>query len=123
MMENQNDYIKKVQESYVPQERTKLDELKELDKKVKRFPKVFSCLFGVIAALVLGVGMCLAMNVIGTSYMSPTVLTAVGVVIGCVGILLCIVNYFIYHAILKSRKKKYGSQIISLGNELLNQDN
>lgn len=122
-MENQDKYITKVRDNYVPRERTKLDELKELDKRVKLFPSVFAYIFGSIAALILGVGMCLAMQVIGASIMSSTALMAAGVVIGCIGIILCIANYHLFKAILKSRKRKYGSRIVALSNELLNKEN
>lgn len=122
-MENQDKYIARVRDRYVPRERTKLDDLKELDKRVKLFPSVFAYIFGSIAALILGVGMCLAMKVIGASLMSNTALMVAGVIIGCAGIALCIANYFIYNAILKARKSKYGSQIIAISNELLNKEN
>lgn len=122
-MENQNKYVRKIRDSYTPREHTKFDELKKLDKKVKLFPSVFACVFGSVAALVLGTGMCLAMEVIGASLMSPAALMTVGVIVGCVGIALCIANYFIYKAMLNSRKKKYGARIVALGNELLNEEN
>lgn len=122
-MENQNKYIAKVRDNYIPHEHTKLDELKELDRKIKLFPSVFAYISGSIAALILGVGMCLVMKVIGASIMSSTALMVVGVIIGCIGIVLCVANYFIYKAILNSRKKKYGSQIVALSNELLNEGN
>lgn len=121
-MENQIEYVTKVRDSYSPHERTKLDELKELDKKVKLFPSVFAYVFGSVAALILGVGMCLAMKVIGATVMSSTALMALGVIVGCVGIALCIANYYVYKALLKSRKRKYGDKIVSISNELLNKE-
>lgn len=121
-MENQNNYIAKVRDSYMPHTRTKLDELKELDKKVKLFPSVFAYIFGSVGALVLGLGMCLAMKKIGTSVMSAIVSMTVGVIIGCAGITICTVNYYIYKAMLKSRKEKYAAQIITLSNELLHEE-
>lgn len=120
-MENQNEYIARVRNGYVPQEHTKLDELKALDRKARMPALIFAYIFGSVAALVLGVGMCLAMKVIGTSVLSDTVLMTVGVIVGCVGIALCIVNYYIYKAVLTSRKRKYGTRIVALGNELLNE--
>lgn len=122
-MENQNNFITKVRDSYIPQEHTKLDELKELDKKVKLPATVLAYVLGSVAALILGVGMCLAMKVIGTALLSSTALMTVGVIVGCVGIALCIANYYIFKVMLNSRKKKYGEQIIALSNELLNQEN
>lgn len=65
-----------------------------------------------VGALVLGVGMCLAMEVIGS--MMP-----LGIVIGAVGIAMVTANYFLYRAILRSRKKKYAKEIVSLSDELL----
>lgn len=118
----QNEYVTKVRDEYIPHERTKLNELKGLGRKVKLLPSVFAYTLGCIAALIFGTGMCLAMNVIGTSLMSPAVLMTVGVIVGCVGIALGVANYFLYRTALKSRKKKYGEQIIALSNELLNQE-
>ena len=69
-------------------------------------------MFGIVGALVLGVGMCLAMEVIGS--MMP-----LGIVIGVVGIAMVTANYFLYRAILRSRKKKYAKEIVSLSDELL----
>ena len=58
---------------------TKLEQLKALDKKVKVPARVFAYVFGIIGALVLGVGMCLAMEVIGDAMI-------VGIIIGLIGI-------------------------------------
>ena len=119
-MENQDKYVTTIRDQYVPRQHTKLDELKNLDEKVKTPPTVVAYILGTIAALILGVGMCLAMQIIGMSLMSPTILMVVGVIVGVVGIALCVANYFIYKAILKSRKAKYGDRIIKISNELLN---
>ena len=56
--------------------------------------------------------MCLAMEVIGS--MMP-----LGIVIAVVGIAMVTANYFLYRAILRSRKKKYAKEIVSLSDELL----
>ncbi|MDE7330158.1 MAG: dihydropteridine reductase [Clostridia bacterium] len=117
---DQKNYVNQIKENYVPRGRTRLDELKELDGKVKLPPMIISISIGIIAALVLGVGMCLAMKVIGANVLSDTAIMALGVVIGCAGIALCIANYFIYKVILASRKRKYGAQILAISDELLN---
>ena len=119
-MENQNNEITKIRDGYMPRERTKLDELKTLDKKAKTFPSVFAYILGSVAALILGTGMCLAMHVIGAPTLSPVVLTTLGVITGCIGIALCSANYFIYKKMLKSRKAKYRDRILELSEELLN---
>lgn len=108
-------YAEAIRREYEPktEQVTKLEELKALDAKVHRPAAVFAYTFGVIGALVLGVGLCLAMKVIGD-------LMELGIVIGIVGIAMVSVNYLIYRAILKSRKKKYADQVMALSDALLN---
>lgn len=119
-MENNNEQQKIVNEirsSYVPKTRqqSKLEELRALDAKVRRPADIFAYTFGTVGALVLGVGMCLAMKVIGDMF-------ALGVVVGVVGIAMVCANYFLHKGILNSRKKKYADQIMSLSDELLNRE-
>ncbi len=116
-IQTQQTYAEKLRAQYLPPKENKLETLRRLDKKVKRPAKVFSYIFGTVSALVLGAGMCLAMGVIGASV---PVLMPVGIAVGCVGIALCIANYFIYKGILRSRKKRYGAEVLALSDELLN---
>lgn len=104
--------IEKIRASYTGKEITKLDELKKLDKKVKRPAQIFAYVYGSLSSLVLGTGMCLAMKVIGNSM-------ALGVGIGLVGIALTLTTYPIFKAILKRRKNKYAKQIFELSDSLL----
>ena len=105
--------IERIRANYTEKEITKLDELKELDKKVKRPVQIFAYVYGSLSSLVLGTGMCLAMKVIGNSM-------ALGIGIGLVGIALTLTTYPIFKAILKRRKNKYAKQIFELSNSLLN---
>lgn len=107
---------KRIREQYLPKEDGKLQQLKQLDKKVRIPALVFAYTFGIIGALVLGLGMCFAMKVIGDAVW-------LGVLIGLVGIAMVSSNYFIYKAILELRKGKYGAQIIKLSEELLFEQN
>ena len=109
----ENKTVERIRGDYLPAERTKLDELKALDRKVKRPAEIFAYTFGVVGSLVLGTGMCLAMKVIGN--MMP-----LGIGVGLVGIALVTVNYFLYKKILKSRKQKYANEILKLTDDLLN---
>ena len=61
--------------------------------------------------------MCLAMKVIGNG---SALWMALGIVIGCIGILGVSINYPIYKNFLKARKSKYASDIISLAKEIRN---
>ena len=66
-------------------------------------------------ALVLGVGMCLSLNVIGDG---STTFMILGIVIGIVGIAGVTVNYPIYKRILEKSKKKYVADILALAGEI-----
>lgn len=111
-IENEQRTAENIRNSYLPKEATKLDELRRLDKKVTAPAEIFAYIFGVIGTLVLGVGMCLALKVIGGSFVA-------GIVVGIVGIAMISVNYFAYNKLLKARRKKYEKQILALTDELL----
>lgn len=117
-MTNEMNAIERIRASYAEREITKLDELKELDKKVKRPAKIFAYVFGSLSSLVLGTGMSLAMKVLGAnlSFAMP-----LGIGVGILGIMLVSINYPIYKAILKARKNKYSERIFELSDRLLNQ--
>ena len=114
MNTNEKKYVEKTLKSYEEKKTTKLDELRALDKKAKSGANIFAYVFGSIGALVLGLGMCIAMEVILAGNM------AVGIVIGLVGIAMVSLNYFIHQKLLASSKRKYAEQIRTLSNEILN---
>ena len=98
----------RLREEYTQKPKTGLDEARKLDQKCKLPAYIFAYIFGIIGALVLGVGMCLAMEVIAGG---PVMIT-LGVIIGIIGIVMVSINYPIYNKILKARKEKYASSII-----------
>ncbi len=106
--------VEKIRAGYTPKERTKIDELKALDKKVKRPAQIFAYVYGSLSSLLMATGMCLAMKVIGDSM-------ALGIGVGLVGIALTLTAYPIFKAILKTRKNKYAKQIFELSDSLLNE--
>ena len=103
-----------IRDEYTEKKKTKLNELIELDRQVKRPAEVFAYSFGTIGALVLGTGMCFAMKVIGN--MMP-----LGVAIGLIGIGMVTVNYWLYQRLLQKGKQKYGKEILALSEEILHQ--
>ena len=115
-MSEREKIVKEIKEGYEPKEKTKYDELIALNRKVELPAYIFAYAFGIVGALILGVGMCLAMQVIGTG----VPLMVLGIVVGIIGIALVSVNYPIFLAIMKSRKKKYAEKVIALSEELLN---
>lgn len=111
-MNDKTTIVNKIKDSYCEKRATKLDELKSLDKKVKRPAKIFTYIFGAVGALILGTGMCFAMKVLGD-------IMAIGIVIGAVGIIMTLINYPIYKQILKKRKRKYATKILKLSEEII----
>ena len=114
-MSEKEKIVKQIKEGYEPKSKTKYDELIALNRRVELPAYIFAYGFGIIASLILGIGMCLAMQVIGTGI--P--LMVLGIVIGIVGIALVSVNYPIFLAIMKSRKKKFAEKVVALSDELL----
>ena len=102
--------------NYEEKKQTKLDELKALDFKARIKSEVFSYTFGIIGSLVLGFGMCVAMQVILPGLMW------LGILVGVIGIFMVSVNYFIYKKLLEKGKKEYANRIIELSNELLKEE-
>lgn len=102
-------------------EESNLDALRKLDAKAKRPANVFGYVFGSIGAIIMGTGMSLVMTDIGAMLgISNTM--PLGIAIGIVGMVMTIVNYPIYKAILTSGKKKYADRILSLSEKIMEGD-
>jgi Flp pilus assembly protein protease CpaA len=118
---NKNDQqfmAQKIRTQYMEKQTTELDELRKLDTKVKRPANVFAYTFGSISAIIMGAGMSLVMTDIGATLGIENNLP-VGIAIGVVGMVLALVNYPIHKAIMKSRKKKYGAEILKLSEKII----
>ena len=107
-------YAEAIANEYSVKNTSKVVALKKLDRKAKQPANIFAFTFGTIAALVLGLGMCLSMKVIG----SGIAMFVLGIILGILGIVGVSVNYFIYKKILEKGKQKYGSDIIRLAKEI-----
>ena len=108
-------YAEKIASEYAPKETRKVIALKKLDNRAKLPANIFAYTFGVMMSLLLGVGMCLSMKVIGNG---STLYTVLGVVVGVIGIVGVSVNYAIYRKLLDNSKKKYSADIIALANQI-----
>ncbi len=120
---NNNDQefiIQKIRTQYTEKNATELDELRQLDTKVKRPANVFAYTFGVVSSLIMGGGMSMVMTDIGTTLGVADPMVP-GIVIGVVGLAMALINYPMYKGILSSRKKKYAEQIIQLSDKILRQ--
>lgn len=108
-------YAQRIAEEYSPKKERKVVQLQKLDAKVKRPALIFAYTFGVISALILGLGMSFITTDFGPS---GTLGTVLGTIIGVVGLALCGINYLIYTKIVNARKQKYAFEIKVLAEEI-----
>ena len=108
-------YAEQLANEYAPKDTAKVVALRKPDKKAKLPAAIFTYIFGIIAALVAGVGMCLSMKVIGSGTIAMFIF---GVIIGVIGFLGMGINYPIYKKLLIQGKKKYAFEIIELAKEI-----
>lgn len=114
-MNTNKTYAANLAAEYSKKDESKVVALKKLDKKAKLPANVFAYTFGIIFTLIMGVGMCFSLNVIGSG---TTFFLVLGIVIGLIGILGVSINYPIYKKILNKGKNKYASDIIRLAKEI-----
>lgn len=108
-------YAEQLANEYAPKEASKVVALKKLDAKAKLPATIFAYTFGIVSALVMGIGMCLCMGQIGPG---GTAAMAAGVVIGLLGMAGAGVNFPIYRRLLEKGKKKYAFEIVELAREI-----
>lgn len=108
-------YAEAIANEYAPKDTSKVIALKKLDRRAKSKANIFTCTFGVFMTLVLGVGMCLSMKVIGDGSMFMMI---IGIAAGVIGIIGVGVNYPIYKKLLESGKKQYAYEIMQLAKEI-----
>lgn len=108
-------YAEQLANEYAPKDTSKVVALRKLDAREKLPATIFTYTFGIIAALVTGVGMCFSMNVIGSG---TTTMFVLGVIVGIVGLAGMGINYPIYKKMLAKGKQKYAYEIIELAKEI-----
>ena len=106
-----------IAKEYAPRDSSKIVALKKLDNRAKLPAIIFAYSFGIISSLVVGIGMCLAMQVIGSG-MSTMIM---GIIIGIIGFIGCGVNYPIYKKKLEAGKAKYAYEIVELARQISEQ--
>ena len=107
-------YAESIVKEYAPKDTSKIGRLRKLDRKAKMPATVFAYSFGIGASLVAGLGMSLAMQVIG----SGTAMLVLGIVLGVIGFACCGVTYPIYKRLLEKGRKQYAYEIVELAKEI-----
>ena len=110
----ENAEVQAIRKKYLLREESKFEELKRLDDMVQSSGMLESLCAGIGGALVFGLGLCLAMQVIG----SGVLMSALGVLLGILGIGGMIVAYPIYRKVFTNAKTKYAPRILELTTEL-----
>ena len=108
-------YAEQLANEYAPKDTSKVIALKKLDAKAKLPATMFGYTFGILSALLLGVGMCLCMGKIGSN---DTVSMTAGIIVGLLGILGTSINFPLYKRLLQKGKKKYAFEIVQLAKEI-----
>ncbi len=116
--QDQQFMAQKIRAQYMDKPSSSLEELRTLDKKVKRPALIFAYTFGSLAAIIMGAGMSLVMTDIGAVIGLADALIP-GITVGLVGMALALLNYPIYKGILDGRKKKYASKILALSDKIM----
>ena len=107
-------WAESIAKDYAPKDSSKIVALKKLDNKAKLPATIFAYSCGIISALVFGTGMCLAMQVIGSSMV-------LGIIIGIIGMIGCGINYPLYKKMLEKGKAKYAYEIVELARQISEQ--
>ena len=114
--------IKAIRKKYTAPEQTedKMAQLRRLDAGVYSKATTAALVIGIIGALIMGIGMSLAMTDVGeTLGLLGTLAMLTGIVIGIVGIALVCVAYPIYNRVLKKEREKIAPEMIRLTDELM----
>ena len=107
----ENKEVREIRKKYLPKAEGKLEELKRLDRNVQLAGTMESLIVGISGYLVFGVGLCLAMHIIGNSF-------ALGVVADIVGVAAMIAAYPVYRHISGKTKARLVPRILQLTDEL-----
>ena len=107
----ENQEVLNIRKKYLPREETKLEELKRLDNLVQSSGVMEALIAGIGGALVFGLGMCLAMGVIGQ-------MIWLGVILGLVGVAGMIAAFPVYRKFFNKAKAQYTPRILQLAEEL-----
>ena len=103
-----------IRKKYLPHEETKLEELKRLDRLVQNSGVTQSLCAGIGGCLIFGLGLCLAMEVIGQ-------MIWLGVILGLIGIAGMLAAFPVYRKFFNKAKARHTPRILELVAQLSGQ--
>lgn len=107
----ENQEVLNIRKKYLPQQETKLEELKRLDNLVQASGVAAALCVGIGSCLIFGLGLCLAMKVIGN-------IMWLGILLGLIGAAGMGFAYPVYRKIFIQAKTEYAPRILELTAEL-----
>jgi len=111
----ENKEVQEIRSKYLPREESKLEELKRLDYTVQNSGMIESLCAGIGGVLIFGLGLCLAMQVIGSGVFN----IVLGILLGIVGMIGMIIAYPVYRKMVQKAKAEYAPRILQLTDELM----
>lgn len=112
--EEERKEIASIRKQYVPVEKTetKLERLRRLDKLVKNTPTIVAITLGTVGSLIFGLGL---------AFILEWNIWLWGVICMAIGSIPMAISYPVYKWILKRYKRRYGTEILKLSEEILNE--
>ena len=99
-----------IRRQYISRDDNKMEQLKNLDSRVKLPGKIVSSIMGAVGVLVMGAGMSLIMVWADMQ---------LGLILSFPGIAVALLAYPVYALITNGRKKKYAAEIMRLSDDVL----
>lgn len=109
-----NQEVLNIRKKYLPRGETKLEELKRLDRLVQNSGVTESLCAGIGGCLVFGLGLCLAMEVIGH-------MIWLGVILGLIGTAGILAAFPVYRKFFNKAKAQHTPRILELAAQLSGQ--
>lgn len=101
--------LENIRKKYLPEEETKMDKLRRLDKSVTRPGTIISIIVGIVGTLIMGLGMCMCLE------WQQFVL---GIILGILGIAILAAAYPVFNKVTRKRKEKIAPEILRLTEEI-----
>ena len=113
----QQEEIKNIRKKYMAPEEDKMEQLRRLHHSATQKAQAWAIGMGVVGALIMGVGMSLAMTEL-SGFLGGTAMF-IGIPVGLVGIALIALAYPAYNRVLKKERQRIAPEILRLTDELM----
>lgn len=107
----ENTEVQAIRRKYLPKAESKFDELRRLDRQVQSAGMTEALTVGILGCLLFGLGLCVAMEVIGSSLV-------LGVLLGLVGMAGMLAAYPVHRLLFGRARAKWAPRILELSAEL-----